>query len=135
MHPYLSQQLANQRREELLRDAAAIRPFISDERLSTIANNRVLLLYLLIGLPLPASKQPEQDRCQERAHYNAALRMIGLIALALGVLAGSLLDNRFGLAPAALVDGVVVAVLMGLVLSRSIELLKMRAARQRGIHL
>jgi len=129
MHPQLSQQLANQHREELLRDAAATRRFISDERLSTIANKRVFLLYLLIGLPLPASKQPEQDARQEQAHYNAALRMIGLVALALGVLAGSLLDNRFGLAPAALVDGAVVAMLVGLVLSRSIGLLKTRAAR------
>ncbi len=115
MHPQLCQQLANQHREELLRDAAATRRFISDERLSTIANKRVFLLYLLIGLPLPAS--------------NAAFRMIGLVALALGVLAGSLLDNRFGLAPAALVDGAVVAMLVALVLSRSIGLLKTRAAR------
>jgi len=129
MHPQLSQQLANQHREELLRDAAATRRFISDERLSTSANKRVFLLYLLIGLPLPASKQPEQDARQEQAHYNAALRMIGLVALALGVLAGSLLDNRFGLAPAALVDGAVVAMLVALVLSRSIGLLKTRAAR------
>jgi hypothetical protein len=129
MHPQLSQQLANQHREELLRDAAATRRFINDERLSTI--DRGFLLYLLIGLP--ASKQPEQDMRHEQAHYqahyNAAFRMIGLLALAPGVLAGSLLDNRFGLAPAALVDGAVVAMLVGLVLSRSIVLLKTRAAR------
>ncbi len=129
MHPHLSQQLANQRRQELLRDAAAARPFIDDGRRSTI--DRGFLLYLLIGLPV--SKQPGQEMRKEQAHYqahyNAALRMIGLVALALGVLAGSLLDNHFGLAPAALVDGAVVAVLLALVLSRSIVLLKTRAAR------
>jgi hypothetical protein len=131
MHPYLSEHLANQRREELLRDAAATYPSTSEGHLSTIANNRASLLYLLIGLPLAASKQPERDLLPDRARYSAAFRMISLVALSLGVLVGSLLDSRFGLASVAYVDGAVVAMLVGLVLSRSIGLLKTRAARHR----
>ena len=55
--------------------------------------------------------------------------MIGLVALALGVLAGSLLDSRFGLAPAVFVVGAVAVVMMVLVASRSIGLRKTRVAR------
>jgi hypothetical protein len=130
MLPHLSERLASQRREELLREAAAHRRFRSEDRPSTIANNRAFLGYLLFGQSLPAGKQPEPGLLMDQARYRAALRMIGLLALALGVLAGSLLDSRFGLAPAVLVDGAVVAILAGLLVSRSIGLLRSRALRQ-----
>lgn len=129
MHP-LTEHLANQRREELLRNAAAARPSVSEDRPLSIANTRAFLVYLLFGRSLPAGKQPEPDLRLDQARYRAALRMIGLLALALGVLAGSLLDSRFGLVPAVLVDGAVVAIVAGLLVSHSIELLRSRALRQ-----
>jgi hypothetical protein len=129
MYPHFYEHLANQRRDELLRDAQATRLLKREELLSSIANNRGFLLYLLFGLPLPASKPPERALLLDQAHFNAALRVIGLVALALGVLAGSLLDSRFGLAPAVLVDGAVAMVMMVLALSRSIGLRKTRVFR------
>lgn len=129
MYPHLSEHLAKQRRDELLRDAAATRLLVREELKSSIANNRVFLLYLLFGLPLPSSKLPERALLLDQAHYNRALRTIGLVALALGVLTGSLLDSRFGLAPAVFVDAAVAVVMLALVLSRSIGLRKTRIAR------
>jgi hypothetical protein len=126
MHLHFHEQLARQRREELLRDAATTRPFTREERTSSDANNRALLSYLLFGQALPTSKQLEH---QEQTHSTGLLRMVGLVALALGVLAGSLLDSRFGLAPAVVADGAVVLVLMGLAVSRSVRLMRMRQVR------
>ncbi len=129
MYPFFSEHLANQRRDELLRDATATRLLVREELSSSIAKNRVLLLYLLFGLPLPSGKSLEPALFLDQTHYNAALRMIGLVALALGVLAGSLLDSRFGLAPAVFVVSVVLVVLMMLALARSIGLRKTRVFR------
>lgn len=129
MYPHLSEHLAKQRRDELLRDAAATRLLVREELTSSIANNRVFLLYLLFGLPLPSSKSPEGALLLDQAHYNGALRAIGLVALALGVLTGSLLDSRFGLAPAVFVDAAIALVMLALIASRTIGLRKTRVAR------
>ena len=129
MHPHIQEQLAKQHREELLRAAATTRPFIDDERPSSFAKNRALLSYLLFGRPFSAGKQPGRNLFLEQAHSAGILRMVGLVALALGLLAGSLLDSRFGLAPAAFVDGAVVLAVTGLVVSRSIRLVRTRHVR------
>jgi len=129
MHPFFSEHLANQRRDELLRDGTATRLLVREELSSSIAKNRVHLLYLLFGLPLPAGKSPEPALFLDQAYFNAALRMIGMVALALGVLAGSLLDSRFGLARAVFVDGTVAVLMLVLALARSIGLRKTRVFR------
>ncbi len=128
-HPDIALQLAKQRREEFLRDAEALHVLNSEDRRSSLTNSRAFLGDLLVDQPFPANTQPGWDILLDQAHSDAALRVRGLVALALGMLAGSLLDSRFGLAPAVLVDGAVVAVLIGLVVSRAIGLRKMRGSR------
>lgn len=129
MHPYFHEHLANQRREELLREAAMMRILNNQDRPSSLSDNRYIFWYLLVGSPILTCKRTGQDLLQAR--YKAALHMMGIVALALGVLIGSLVDSWFGLAPAVLLDGAVVLVLAALVAVRSIGLLRMRVMRER----
>jgi hypothetical protein len=125
MHPYLQEHLARQRRDELLREAATTHLLHDKDHQSLITTIKPLLLYLLVGSPRPFGK-PSQQGYYEQAHSRAALRMTGVIALALGVLAGSLLDGRFGLAPAMLLDSSVLLVMLALMMARSIRLVMAR---------
>lgn len=127
MHPHFHEHMANQRREELLREAAVARILHNQNRPFPVSNNRYILWYLLIGSPNLTDKQSGQDLLSAR--YKATLRMMGVVALTLGVLIGSLLDRGFGLAPAALLDGAVVLALAALVVLRSIGLLRLHVMR------
>ena|SRR5579863_914561 len=120
MHPYFQAYLANERREELLRTAEVMRPFNNQHHASTLTHNRHIFLYLLLGLPIVTDKQSRQNVLPQslEARYHAALRMTALIALALGILIGSLLASRFGLLPAVLLDSTVVLVVTALILLR-----------------
>jgi hypothetical protein len=125
MHPYLQEHLARQRRDELLREAATTHLLNHIDHQSFLSRIKPLLLYLLAGSPRPSGK-PSQQGYYEQAHSRAALRMTGLIALALGVLVGSLLDGRFGLAPAVLLDSAVLLMILVVVAVRSIGLVMAR---------
>ena len=59
MHSHFSEHLANQRKDELLRDATATRLLVREELLSSIANNRSfpLIPAFWSALSLPASCQ------------------------------------------------------------------------------
>jgi hypothetical protein len=121
MHPYLHEYFARQRRDMLLQEVATTHLLHDHDHQPPITSIRPLLLYLLAGSPRPSGK-PSQQWCYEQAQSRAALRLTGVVALALGVLAGSLLDGQFGLTPAVLLDSTMLLVVLVLVVMRSIGL-------------
>jgi hypothetical protein len=131
MHPSFHEHLAHQRIDELLREAHTRRLLNHVDHQTLLSSIKPLLLYLLAGSPLQSGRLIG-DIYHEQAQVNSALRMTGLVALALGVLAGSLLANRFGLAPAALLDSAVLLAMLALVTTRSIRLITTRKLPEKG---
>lgn len=125
MHPYLQEHLSRQHRDELLREATTTHLLNHMDQRSFLSRLKPLFLYLLTGSIWPSGKLSQQ-RYYEQAHSRAILRLTGVIALALGVLVGSLLDGQFGLAPAVMLDSVVLMVVLVLVVVRSIGLVMTR---------
>jgi hypothetical protein len=150
MHPRIHEQMANQRMEELQREAAAIQRM---NRASSDMDNKTgnhsfthVLRYLLFGLHVPASSQnpgtyasrlpaqagemqgegplrEEYNLGKLQAHLNATTRVVGLAALGLGLLVGAYLNSRFGLLPIVLLSGIVLVAVSFPILMRSVSML------------
>lgn len=132
MHPRIHEYLAEQHREELLREVgfagfyhAHDRPIQAAPAPQTTRNRRVLA-YLLFGSHALAYRYIGQEWLLRRlqTHINASMRLFALLIFALGIFFGSLLGNRFGLAPAFLFSGIVLLLTAMLVLVRSVKLLR-----------
>ena len=123
MHPFIQQQLARQRMEELRREAERS-SYIA--KVNTPTQSKIhtrMLLYLLLGLRAPGEKQGDflPSRLQER--FGATMRLVCLISLALGLLVGGFLDSRFGVIPAVVLSGVAFVVVMVPIVVRSVGVL------------
>ncbi len=138
MHPRIHEYLAEKHREELLREVGFAGSPYDQKRLVQTApapqamRNRRVLAYLLFGSHALAYRYIGQEWLLRRlqAHVNASMRLLALLILAIGIFCGSLLDSRFGLAPAFLFGGIVLLLTAMLVLARSIKLLRAHAPGQ-----
>ena len=111
------------------------------------------LWYLLIGQHIPASSQihgtypsrqrryaataaqsgemqgesrlrEEYDLGKLQARLNATIRVVGLVALGLGLLIGGFLTSSFGLVPIVLLSGIILLVVSLPILMRSVWMLR-----------
>lgn len=137
MHPRILEHLAEQHREELLREVGFAgsrydqKPHIQTTLAPPTTRNRRVLAYVLFGSHALAYRYIGQEWLLRRlqAHINASMRALALFILALGIICGSLLDNRFGLLPAMLLGSLGLLWMVALVFVRSIRLLKFHHAR------
>lgn len=135
MHPRIHEYLAEQHREELLREVGFVGSHYDQKRVVQAAlaprttRNRRVLAYVLFGSHALAYRYIGQEWLLRRlqAHVSASMRLFTLLILAIGIFFGSLLDNRFGLAPAFLFGGIVLLLTAMIVLARSIRLLRAHA--------
>jgi len=134
MHPQIHEQMAKQRMDGLQREAAAIQRM---NRANSGLDNQVgnhsfthTLWYLLIGQHIPASSQnlsplrEEYDLGKLQARLNATIRVVGLVALGLGLLIGGFLTSSFGLVPIVLLSGIILLVVSLPILMRSVWMLR-----------
>lgn len=134
MHPQLHEQMAKQRMKELQREAAA---WQRAKEASASLDNKTgdhsftrILWYLLFGLRIPNYKHNQAalrheitlDRFQER--LNAAMRVVSLVALGLGLLIGSFLDSKSGMPLPVLLSGAILLIVALPVLVRSAGMLR-----------
>jgi hypothetical protein len=140
MHPLLHQQQAKLHMEELQREAATTRFAKSAgagggkgaiNRVPTRYFSRPVLWYLLFGLRVPISAARQEVTLawlQDRMY--ATSRVIGLVALGVGLLAGSFFSTRLGPFPAVLLGALLCTAVSLPILMRSVILLKQQLLRQ-----
>ena len=130
MHPFIKQQLAQQRMEELRREAMRS-SYISHIDTPTRSNTRTpLMLYLLLGLLMPGEKQGDFLLSSLQDRFSATMRLVCMISLALGLLIGGLLDSKFGVIPSVVLSGVVFLVIVMPILWHSVVILRTHVVRR-----
>jgi hypothetical protein len=85
-----------------------------------------ILWYVLFGLHLQTSNQKQDEAYTFKgfqARLNAALWMVGFIALGLGLLIGGFLYGNFGLLPIVLLSSIILVVVSLPILLRSMSVL------------
>lgn len=130
MHPFIQQQLAQQRMEELQREAARS-SYISHIDAPTRNNSRTRLMwYLLLDLHVPGEKQGDFLLSRLQDNFRATMRLVCMISLALGLLLGGFLDSQFGAVPSVVLSGVMFVVVAMPILWRSVGILKAYGVRR-----
>ena len=123
MHPFIQQQLARQRMEELRREAAHS-SYGARIDTSTRSKTRThMLYYLLLGLRVQGEKQGDFLLSGLQGRFRATMCLVCMISLALGLLIGSALDSKFGVSPAVVLSGVAFVVVMVPIVVRSVGVL------------
>ena len=130
MHPFFQQQLAQQRMEELRREAVRT-SYIANNKTPTRSNTRTRILsYLLQDLRVPGEKQGDFLSYRLQGRFGATMRLVCMLSLALGLLIGSALDSKFGVFPAVVLSGMMVVVVGVPILMRSAGALKAYVVRR-----
>jgi len=124
MHPFLQQQLAQQRMEELRREAVCSSYIVNDETPTRSNTCTRVLSYLLLGLCGPGEKQGDFLPYRLQGRFRATMRLVCMISVALGLLVGNALDSKFGVFPAVVLSGMMVVVVGVPILMRSVGMLK-----------
>jgi hypothetical protein len=126
MHPSIHEQMSKQRMEALQHEAAVAQRTNRanrdlDYKTGSSLHTRILW-YLLFGMyiPTPNQKQGEEYSIGRlQANLNTITRVIGLVALGLGLLIGGFLYSSFGLAPIVLLASIILVVVSLPILMRS----------------
>jgi hypothetical protein len=125
MHPSFLEQMTKQHMQDLQREAAVMQRANSDLHNKTGNHSFThILWYLLFGLHIPASGQKQEytlDKLQAR--LNATIRVVGLLALGLGLLIGGFLNSNFGLVPIVLFSSIILVAVSFPILLRSVSVL------------
>ncbi|TMF46909.1 MAG: hypothetical protein E6I32_10960 [Chloroflexi bacterium] len=130
MHPFFQQQLAQQRMEELRREAVRT-SYIANSKTPTRSNTRTRILsYLLLDLRVPGEKQGDFLSYRLQGRFRTTMRLVCMLSLALGLLIGSALDSKFGVFPAVVLSGMMVVVVGVPILMRSAGALKAYVVRR-----
>jgi len=129
MHPFFQQQLAQQRMEELRREAVRT-SYIANDKTRTRSNTRTRVLSYLLDLGVPGEKQGDFLSYRLQGRFRATMRLVCMLFLALGLLIGSALDSKFGVFPAVVLSGMMVVVVEVPILMRSAGALKAYVVRR-----
>ena len=129
MHPFFQQQLAQQRMEELRREAVRT-SYIANDKTRTRSNTRTRVLSYLLDLGVPGEKQGDFLSYRLQGRFRATMRLVCMLSLALGLLIGSALDSKFGVFPAVVLSGMMVVVVGVPILMRSAGALKAYVVRR-----
>lgn len=126
MHPSIHEQMSKQHMEALQHEAAVAQRM---NRAKKDLDNRTgsnslthLLWYLLFGMHIPTHNQKQGEEYPMRglqANLNAITRVVGSVALGLGLLLGGFLYSSFGLAPIVLLASIILVVVSLPILMRS----------------
>jgi hypothetical protein len=126
MHPSINEHMSKQRMEALQKEAAvAQRAILANRDLDYKTDSSSLtriLWYLLFGMhiPTPNQKQGEEYPLPGlQANLNVITRVVGPVALGLGLLIGGFLYSGFGLAPIVLLTSIILVVVSLPILMRS----------------
>lgn len=126
MYPSITEHMSNQHMQVLQHEASVAQlknRTNSDLNYGTSNDSLTLLLwYLLFGMHIPTSNQKYAEDIPLRglqANLNVITRVVGLVALGLGLLIGGLLYSSFGLAPIVLLASLILVVVSLPILMRS----------------
>jgi hypothetical protein len=126
MHPSFNQQMSKQHMEALQHEAAAAQCMSranSDLVYETGSGSLTRILwYLLFGMhiPTPTQKYGEVYPMHgPKTDLNVITRVVGLVALGLGLLIGGFLYSNFGLVPIVLLASIILVVVSLPILMRS----------------
>jgi hypothetical protein len=130
MHPSFTEQMSKQRIEALQREATAMQRVNHangnmDNKTGSSSLTRILW-YLFFGLHIQISNQKQGEGYTlqgSQARLNAAIWIVGLIALGLGLLIGGFLYSNFGLLPIVLLSSIILVVVSLPILLRSVSVL------------
>jgi hypothetical protein len=130
MHPSFTEHMSTKRMEQFQREATIMQRL---NHANTNMDNTTgghsftrILWYLLFGLhiPAPSQKQGEEYSISRlQADLNTIARVIGLVALGLGLLIGGFLYSNFGLLPIVLLSSIILVAVSFPVLLRSMSVL------------
>ncbi len=130
MHPSFHEQMSKQRIEALQREATVMqRVNHANSNLNNTTGGHSfprILWYVLFGLHIPTSSQKQGEEYsigRLQANLNTIARVIGLVALGLGLLIGGFLYSNLGLVPVVLLAGIILVVVSFPILLRSMSLL------------
>ena len=130
MHPSFTDHMSKMRMEQFQRESMAMQRMnhakSSSDNSTSSSSLTHILWYLLFGLHIPSSsqKQGESYITQSfQARFNANMRMIGCIALGLGLLMGSFINTKFGFLPIVLLSSIMLVAVLLPILTRSISML------------
>jgi hypothetical protein len=131
MHPSFHEQMSKHRMEELQRETAAMqRVSRAKSDLENTTGNRSFthtLWYLCFGLSIPSSTQKQREEYtleRFQALLNAIMRVVGFVALGLGLLIGGFLYSSFGSLPVVLLSSSILVVVSLPILLRSVSVLR-----------
>ena len=130
MHPSFTDHMSKTRMEHFQREAVVMQRV---NHAKSSANNTTgssslthILWYVFFGLNIPISsqKQGEAYTLQSfQARLNVTMWMIGCIALGLGLLIGSFINNNFGLLPIVLLSSIILVAVSFPIVKRSASML------------
>lgn len=126
MHPSINEHMSKQRMEALQKEAAVAQRKSranSDQNYETGSSSLTRILwYLLFGMHIPTPNQKQGEEYPLRglqANLNVITRVVGPVALGLGLLIGGFLYSSFGLAPIVLLASIILVVVSLPILMRS----------------
>src|SRR5712692_9332998 len=130
MHPAIHEKMSEQRMQVLQHEAAlAHRANHANSDLENkIVSNLLtrVLYYLLFGMYIPTPNQMQGEAytiARLQANLNTITRVVGLVALGLGLLIGGFLYSSFGLVPIVLLTSIILVVVSIPILMRSASIL------------
>ena len=130
MHPSFTEHMSTKHMEHFQREATVMqRVNHANSNMDNTTGGHSFtrnLWYVLFGLHIPTSiqKQCETYSLQgSHTHLNAAIWVVGLIALGLGLLIGGLLYSNFGLLPIVLLSIIIVVAVSLPIVTRSASML------------
>ena len=130
MHPSFTDQMSTTRMEQFQREAVVMQRVNHAKSSSnnTTGSSSIthILWYVFFGLNIPTSnqKQGEASNLQSfQARLNVTMWMIGCIALGLGLLIGSFINNNFGLLPIVLLSSIILVAVSFPIVKRSASML------------
>lgn len=126
MHPSITEQMSKQHMEALQHEAAVaqFKDLANSDLVFETGSGSLarILWYLLFGkhIPTPTQKYGEEYPMRwHQADLNVITRVVGLVALGLGLLIGGFLYSSFGLVPIVLLVSFILVVVSLPILMRS----------------
>ena len=137
MHPSFTDQISTNRMEQFRREAMVMQRVnhakSGPDNTTGSSSLARILWYLFFGLHIPAPSQKQGEEYsigRLQANLNVIARVIGLVALGLGLLIGGFLYSNFGLLPIVLLSSIILVAVSFPVLLRSMSVLSKHYVKQ-----